>query len=49
VTVIHIDQHADTKPCDTACDIKHPEKEAIEDFVNHETNVGNFITAAVNS
>lgn len=47
--VLHIDQHADTKPCDTTCDIKHTEKEAIEDFVNKQTNVGNFITAAVAS
>jgi len=42
--VIHIDQHSDIK------ENEHVFSEGnIEDFVNEKTNVGNFITAAINS
>ena len=46
ISVLHIDQHADTKPNDNICP---PWVKNIEDFVNEKTNVGNFITVALNS
>lgn len=50
-SLVHIDQHADTKPNQNRFPIPDswfpiPE---VEDFINKKTNVGNFITAAVNS
>jgi len=45
--VIHIDQHADTKPNNTKFKIQN--SEWIEDFVNTKTNVGNFISAALHN
>jgi hypothetical protein len=45
LSVLHIDQHSDVKPNKN---ILSPDED-IEDFVNEKTNVGNFITAAINS
>lgn len=45
--VIHIDQHADTKP--NSSEFRVQSSEWIENFVNDKTNVGNFISAAVNN
>jgi len=42
-TVIHIDQHADTKPNENKL------QGNIESFVNEKTNVGNFISAALHN
>jgi len=47
LNIIHIDQHADTKPNNAKFIVQNPEW--IEDFVNEKTNVGNFITAAINN
>lgn len=44
-TVIHIDQHSDTKPNEYIL----WDNDDIEIFVHGKTNVGNFITAAINS
>jgi len=49
IVVIHIDQHADTKPNNEEWRMKNWEWNEIENFVNTKTNVGNFITAAINS
>lgn len=43
LVVIHIDQHADTKPNEKRLE------EDIETFVNEKTNVGNFISAALHN
>jgi len=48
LSVIHIDQHADTKENNSKFRIQNSKLE-IEDFVNKKTNVGNFISAALNS
>ncbi|MFA7717979.1 MAG: UPF0489 family protein [Candidatus Absconditabacterales bacterium] len=48
-TLIHIDQHSDIKPNSAEFRVHSAELKKIEDFVNKETNVGNFITAATNS
>lgn len=45
--VIHIDQHADTKP--NNAELKVQNLEWIEDFINTKTNVGNFISAALHN
>lgn len=49
--IIHIDQHSDIKPNSNVFLI--PDSwfpiPKVEDFVNEKTNVGNFITAAINS
>ena len=45
LTLIHIDQHSDTKDNTNILS----QDEEIEDFVNKKTNVGNFIPAAINS
>lgn len=45
LNIIHIDQHSDIKPNEN---IFSPDDD-INDFVNEKTNVGNFITAAINS
>ncbi len=45
VNIIHIDQHSDIKENEYI----FSENDAIETFVNEKTNVGNFITAAINS
>jgi hypothetical protein len=47
--VVHIDQHADTKENNEELKIENWEWNEIENFVNTKTNVGNFITAAINS
>lgn len=44
-TLIHIDQHADTKDNTNSLS----QDEDVERFINTQTNVGNFITAAINS
>ncbi len=44
IVVLHIDQHADTKPNDNRWPITD-----IEYFVNTKTNVGNFITTALDN
>lgn len=62
LVILHIDQHADTKPNDNICPPFKKEslsrtscgrwceaQEDVEDFVHTQTNVGNFITAAMNS
>ncbi len=53
LVVFHIDQHADTKPNGNICPPLKKEgwckaQEDLEDFVHTKTNVGNFITAAMN-
>ncbi len=45
--LIHIDQHTDTKPNNAEFRVQN--SEWIKDFVNTKTNVGNFITAALNN
>lgn len=48
LNILHIDQHSDIKPCSAKCRIQNSEI-SIKNFVNEKTNVGNFITAAINS
>lgn len=50
-SILHIDQHADTKPNDNKLPISSNQwpKIEIETFINEKTNVGNFITVALNS
>ncbi len=43
--VLHIDQHADTKKNENMLWMQ----KAIDAFINEKTNVGNFITAALNN
>lgn len=45
--VIHIDQHADTKPNNAEFRVQN--SEWIEDFITTKTNVGNFISAAIHN
>ena len=49
LVVLHIDQHSDIKENNAEFKIKNAEKHSIESFVNEKTNVGNFITTALNS
>jgi len=54
LVVLHIDQHADTKPNNNKLPITWATANIlpiteIEDFVNTQTNVGNFISAALNN
>jgi len=51
LVVIHIDQHADTKPNTNQLPITNYELPIteVEDFVNTKTNIGNFISAALNN
>ena len=46
-TIIHIDQHADTKQNNEKLIMNNEKWKEIEDFVNKKTNVGNFISAAL--
>ena len=49
--LVHIDQHADTKPNNNQLPITNYELPItnIEAFINTQTNVGNFISAALNN
>jgi len=51
LSVIHIDQHTDIKPNTNQLPITNYELPIteVEDFVNTQTNVGNFISAALNN
>lgn len=51
ITVLHIDQHADTKPNENKWEISNEQwaNREIEDFINTKTNVGNFISAALHN
>ena len=51
ISIIHIDQHADTKPNDNKLPITNSQSQNLdlETFINEKTNVGNFISVALNS